>query len=284
MTDLHRRIAVAAIGVPLCGVVVFAGGILFALGLGALVAVGYWEFATMYRSRGHVPFRWIGSIGAALFPMTVLFFDLPGGAVLGALLLMLYAAAATGQVPIERGPLRAAALTGFGALYIGGLLSFGVPLREDPLIGRGMATGEMVTHRLSATLFFFFPVVVTWLADTAAYFGGRAFGRHQLAPRVSPNKTVEGAVAALAGGPIAALAYAMLVLPNSWQPEPLIAAAFGFVVAGLAIVGDLVESAMKRECDVKDSSDLLPGHGGILDRLDSLLWVMPGAYVFFSLL
>ena len=280
-SDLHSRIAVAAIGVPLCAVAVFAGGSLFALGLGALAAIGYREFATMFRSHGYKPGLLAASAGAAGFPVVVLYFGLPGGAMYGAGLLMTVSAVMMVRVRVADGPLLTAALTGFGMLYIGGLLSFGIPLRMDPLIGRGMEAGSAVTDRLSATLFFFYPVVITWLADTAAYFGGRRFGRRQLAPHVSPNKTIEGAIAAVVVAPLASLAYGWLALPGSWRPDSLVAVLFGVVVAGLAIIGDLIESALKRECGVKDSSNLLPGHGGILDRLDSLLWVIPGAYLFF---
>ena len=282
--DLQLRIAVAALGVPLCAMVVFAGGPIFAVGLGLLIAIGYWEFAAMFRSQDARPFLLPGSVGAALFPLAVLYHGLPGGWVLGASLLMVYSALAMARVPIEDGPVKAAAITGFGALYIGGLLSFGVPLREDPMVAGGALDGGAVAERLAATLFFFYPVAITWLTDTAAFFGGRAFGRHQLAPKVSPNKTVEGAIWALLTGPLISLAYATWLLPGSWHPGVLLAALFGLVVAGLAIVGDLVESALKRECAVKDASSLLPGHGGLLDRLDSLLWVLPGSYLFFVIL
>ncbi|MGH7541798.1 MAG: phosphatidate cytidylyltransferase, partial [Gemmatimonadota bacterium] len=118
-----------------------------------------------------------------------------------------------------------------------------------------------------------------FVGDTAAYFGGRTFGRHQLAPRVSPNNTVEGAVAALVVAPVAAALYGGYVLPSGWDFAFVHGAGIGLAVAALAIVGDLVESALKRECGVKDASSLLPGHGGLLDRLDSVLWALPTAYV-----
>ena len=112
---------------------------------------------------------------------------------------------------------------------------------------------------------------LVWIADTAAFFAGRAWGRHKLAPSISPGKTREGA----AGGLIGALAYAIicgaLVEGISWLPY-LAAAA---LVAVLSIVGDLFESAVKRQAGVKDSGALLPGHGGILDRVDSATATLP---------
>lgn len=276
--DLRTRLAVAAVGVPACAVVVFAGGLAFALGLGLLAAVAYGEFAAMHGRPGPRPFAGLGAAGAGLFPPVVLYTGLAGAWLLTALLLMAFGAYGMARVPISEKPVAAAGLTSFGALYVGGLLSLGVPLREGPLAA-ALAVGGV--DRMDATAFFFYPVVVAWLADTAAYFGGRRFGRRRLAPVVSPNKTVEGAAAALLAGPVSAVAYAA-VLPGDWSFGAPTAALFGLVVAGFAIVGDLVESTLKRERAVKDSSTLLPGHGGLLDRLDSILWALPAAYFFFA--
>ena len=115
-------------------------------------------------------------------------------------------------------------------------------------------------------------------ADTAAFFVGHAFGRHPLASRVSPGKTVEGAVGGVLGGVAGALAVRALGLPGlPFAP----AAALGVGVAVLGIVGDLVESLIKRWAGVKDSGALFPGHGGMLDRIDSLLFGAPVLYYYF---
>jgi phosphatidate cytidylyltransferase len=114
-------------------------------------------------------------------------------------------------------------------------------------------------------------LILVWIADTAAYFVGRAWGRRKLAPSISPGKTWEGA----AGGLMGALAYAIIcasfVERIAWGP--LVAAAL--LAAALSIVGDLFESAAKRQAGVKDSGALLPGHGGILDRIDSATATLP---------
>jgi len=123
-------------------------------------------------------------------------------------------------------------------------------------------------------------VFVTWASDTAAYFTGRAAGRHKLCPDLSPGKTVEGAVGGLGGavivGGFAGVGLAGLSL---WAAMVL-----GLVTGVAAQAGDLVESALKRFCGVKDSGHLLPGHGGVLDRFDSLLFSAPVAYYVFRLL
>jgi len=116
-----------------------------------------------------------------------------------------------------------------------------------------------------------------WAGDVAAYYGGRAFGRYKLAPTISPNKTVEGSVAGLAGSILIG------VVLGSWlvqrQVPFLVLASLAAAIAGQ--LGDLAESALKRSAGVKDSSSLLPGHGGMLDRLDSLIFAAPVFYWFF---
>ena len=125
-------------------------------------------------------------------------------------------------------------------------------------------------------------MAIVWIADSAAYFTGRAFGRHKLAPRVSPGKTWEGVYGAL----VAVAIYALALVPlaeaagrsgglNSWAIVVWVVCALALVA--LSIEGDLFESLLKRNADVKDSGHLLPGHGGVLDRIDALLAAMPAA-------
>src|SRR5262249_26236396 len=115
-------------------------------------------------------------------------------------------------------------------------------------------------------------VLVVVASDTLQYYTGRAFGRHKLAPVISPKKTVEGAIGGFVGATLV-----MAFLGASWLPAvPLNArVGLGLTLAGLGIVGDLLESALKRAADVKDSSHLIPGHGGVLDRVDALLLAAP---------
>src|SRR4051812_18857184 len=116
-----------------------------------------------------------------------------------------------------------------------------------------------------------------WAGDVAAYYGGRAFGRHKLAPTISPNKTVEGPVAGLAGSILIGVVLGSWLLQR--QVPFLVLASLAGAIAGQ--LGDLAESALKRSAGVKDSSSLLPGHGGMLDRLDSLIFAAPVFYWFF---
>jgi phosphatidate cytidylyltransferase len=263
-------LTVAAIGIPLTVAVTLVGGPLFAAGLAVLAAVAVWETGRMLGARGDRFLVVPGMALAASYPVAALYLGPAEAWGITIVALVLFTGVATLRIaPMDR-PFQAAAVTLTSAIYVGGLISFGVPLREE--FG---ATG------VEGTLFFFLPVALTWLADTAAYFGGRALGKRKLSPVISPNKTVEGAVAALLAGPAGALVYGFLALPTLGErlgvPGLL---ALGLVVSVAATIGDLAESALKRECGVKDSSGLLPGHGGLLDRMDSLLWSIPAACTF----
>lgn len=156
-------------------------------------------------------------------------------------------------------------LTLAGALYTGGLLGY-APLLSA---GRAGGDGDSGTYWLLAVL------LGTAANDTGAYFVGSAIGRHKLAPHISPGKTWEG----LAGGAAGAVIAALLLsgpLGLTWVAGALL----GLLVCAAAVTGDLCESLLKRAAGVKDSGRLIPGHGGILDRLDSILFVLVAVYVF----
>lgn len=272
-SDLGRRLTVAAILIPLTVAVTLAGGILFAAGLGVLAGIAVSEIGRMLEARAARLIVVPGVAYAAALPPVVLFLGAEAAWVVTAGAVILFVGLAAMTIPPDRGPFQAAALTLAAGLYVGGLLAFGVPLRE-----------EFSSERLAGTATFFLPVALTWLADTGAYFGGRTFGRRKLAPRISPNKTVEGGVFGVLAGVGGALLYGYLLLPGlAGRLGPVGLVGLGLIVAVAAGMGDLAESALKRECGVKDSSNLLPGHGGLLDRLDSLLWSIPAAWLFLRL-
>lgn len=125
------------------------------------------------------------------------------------------------------------------------------------------------------TVYFLYAFFIAWAADIGAYFVGKKWGKHKLAPAVSPGKTVEGALGGLACVAILALAFALIVGGvYSWQ-HLLLFVLSSALVGFYSIFGDLFESLLKRQANIKDSSNLLPGHGGLLDRLDSVLAIAP---------
>jgi phosphatidate cytidylyltransferase len=116
-----------------------------------------------------------------------------------------------------------------------------------------------------------------WICDSAAYYGGMLTGKHKLFPRVSPKKSWEGAIFGFIFAILSAVGAKMLVLPYLTIGEAVV---IGFIVGTIGQLGDLVESLVKRDAGVKDSSDLIPGHGGVFDRFDSLLLVAPIVYLY----
>lgn len=271
--ELAQRVGVALVGIPVSIGAGYLGGYWLASFLSILAGLAAWEFFAINRGRGVVGFPVIGS-GLAIAVVLV-------AAVTGArhadysawiaVLVLAVGAPAVLRGPLESRPTIAAALTVFGALYTGGLLAFAVWLRELGGMGAGWRGAGVL----------FFPIALTWLGDTAAYTAGHWIGRHRLAPRLSPGKTWEGAVAGLLASGAGAVLY--LELTDAfvgWTMTTAAALGFGGVIAIAGQVGDLVESSFKRDCGVKDSSSLLPGHGGVLDRLDSLLFAFPVGYAY----
>lgn len=277
ISETTQRVLVAAVGIPLAVAVVFAGGWALA-GLLVLVSVlAALEFYRMAERKNARPFRALGgALAAGFVVLAAATADAPtAGTGFGLLLTvgaLAIAVAAIWGRGVEGEPLLVVSTTLFGAFYTGGLLSFGLSLRHLP-------GSEGAWH---GTALVFAPVLLTWSSDTFAYFVGRAWGTRKLIPRVSPGKTVQGAVGALVGTVLVAVAYAFVLASfPTYRMGVAEAVVFGVLISVSAQVGDLVESLLKRDAGVKDSGTLLPGHGGALDRFDSLLFTLPLAYLFF---
>jgi phosphatidate cytidylyltransferase len=170
---------------------------------------------------------------------------------------------------VQQARLKAASVAGslLGALTGGfALLYIGVPL--GALVSIHIFGGRGAVVLLVATIV---------ISDSAQYYSGRAFGRHPLAPRLSPKKTIEGAVGGFAVAPIFLYFAGPYLIPVA---APLMIAPLGLALVACGIAGDLFESMIKRAADLKDSSALIPGHGGVLDRIDALLFAAPPFYMF----
>lgn len=226
----------------------------------ALVAVLSWtEFARMTGS--FAPLGYVAGVLILVAPPreTVVILIL---GTLAAMCLPLYAREKL-EVTVPR-----AASAALGVIYVFGAWKTGILIHDgSPLPGLfGISAGK---HWMM------FGLVINWLGDTGAYYVGRAIGKHKLAPEVSPGKTWEGAIASAATGVIFGLAWLPVAIPGtSYATAALIGV--GANIAGQ--LGDLAESAIKRGVGVKDSGTLLPGHGGVLDRLDSTLFALPVLY------
>jgi phosphatidate cytidylyltransferase len=265
---LGQRIAIAVVAVPvLVGVVGYGPGWLFAGLILACTLIAQWELYAMF---ARVGVRADVAPGLGLGALVVVAFAAGGVArpwlvplalslaVAGSLVLGLWRVGGDGF------DWSGVALTLLGVCYCAWLLGHAIWLRDLPA-GAGLIL---------------FVLGVTWVGETAAFFVGRRWGRWKLAPQVSPGKTVEGALAQL----VASVAVALGVAAAAPLPlTPFHAVGVGVTLGVLGQLGDLAESFLKRSAATKDASGLLPGHGGLLDRLDSLLFNVPALYYYWKL-
>jgi len=274
--NLVRRVTFAVVAIPLALLVVWYGGVALVCLLAVAGALGAGELLALAERQGVRAARGLGmAASAAVAPLA--YAALAGGSrqlvhelwpYLAALWLLAVLTWALASRPSTERPLEAVAVTVLAVAYCGALPAFLLAIRHAQYPTRSWAGAWLV----------FYPLVVTWVGDTAAMFGGRAIGGPKLAPAVSPGKTRSGSLAGVAGGLAVAPLFATVIFPRVGVGVGLGSL---LVIAGvLGVVGqlgDLAESLFKREAGVKDSSHLIPGHGGVLDRLDSLYFVVPAA-------
>ena len=272
---LAQRVITAAVGIPVVVGLILLGGIVYALVAATILTIAALEYYAA-TDPAHGPTPQPRARGAA----TLLHARIPA----------LLAAAAVFLLAI-------AAREGFDELT--GALALGVAALFVPLILRGdpeaglrdwtwAVPGIAYIGFLGAHLvllreldddgkWVFLAVLGTWASDTFSYFAGRAFGRHHPVPKISPGKTDEGFIAGYAGG------FASIIVLDTALDLPMStveAALLGLLFPAAAMIGDLAESLIKRGAGVKDTSELVPGHGGLLDRLDSILFTVPLVYYF----
>jgi len=281
--NLVRRVGFATAAIPVALLLVWYGGLPLALFLAAAGALATRELFDLAQRVQIRPARVIGlASAAAIAPITYATLAAPGAHAIVvdawpyAAALWLIGVLSWGLLarsPLDR-PLSSVAVTVLAVAYTGGLPAFLLAIRHSGFERRSWAGAWLV----------FYPLVVTWVVDTAAMFGGRAMGGPKLAPTVSPGKTRSGSLAGVAGGLMVAPLFGGAIFPRVGIEIPLwqllaIAAVLGVI----GQIGDLAESLFKREAGVKDSSHLIPGHGGVLDRLDSLYFVVPVAAAMYRL-
>ncbi len=265
---LHLRILSALAGIPLILALVYLGGPYYAFFILLVANLGIREYTALLKSRGyHLP-GFIGYAGTTVF-MTMLYLDLflDVELVLPAVLFIMMSLAVFLLIYFEKTDIRELALILWGIIYLGGFGGYMILLRQLP---------QGLTYT-------FLLLVGVWSNDSFAYFAGIKWGKRRLAPEISPKKSVEGACAGIAGTILLALLVAIF-FPGWIGLAPGKAVLLGLGISVFAQLGDLLESAMKRYFEVKDTGQLIPGHGGVLDRFDSLLFTAPMVYYFFTLL
>ncbi len=282
--NMTKRVGFAAVAIPLAVLLVWLGGWPLAVLVAAIAMLGVRELYDLARPQGIDAFRSTGMVLAFAVPLLVhsslisstanVWLDRSWIYLAAALLLLVLVQALTARGPGAR-PLGAIAVTLFGIGYAACLPAFLIGIRH----------GGWPMQSWGGAALVFFPLVTTWICDTAAMFGGKAIGGPKLAPTISPGKTRAGGVAGVIGGGLVGVLFALVVFPAVGVTMGLLPAlGIAVVLATVGQLGDLAESLLKREAGVKDSSALIPGHGGILDRFDSLYFVLPTAALCYHLL
>lgn len=257
---LRQRIITAAVGIPAMLVLLYLGDIWWALGIALLTGAGAREVMAMFarKAKGAGPSDLLVMCGgifsvlaAYAFSERALLYWVPF------LIAVVCAAFARELWQSERAPAVNVGSTLLAVFYPGILFAHLILLRQLP-------DGFIVT---------LFVLACTWASDSAAYFVGLSVGRHKLLPAVSPKKTWEGAVGGLAGGTVIGILLARFIGVTVG-----IGALLGLLISAAGQLGDLAASSLKREAGIKDTGKLLPGHGGIIDRFDSLLFAGPVVY------
>ena len=262
------RLLVAVIFGPLIIAVMWFGGYYLLGFIAAVVALSVWEFNRMAAVKG----AWGGLISSEILALAILFVlyfkkqAVIPVVIIGIVLILftqLYRKKGSGCLNTS--------VSLFNSIYFAFLFGSFILIRELP--------EKIGVEYLEAGQWLIMIILTTWVCDTAAYVLGSYFGKHKLMPRISPNKTVEGSIAGFISSVLAAW------LCHVWFVDELLLAhslIIGAIVGTFGQYGDLFESMFKRDADVKDSSSLIPGHGGIMDRFDSLLISTPIVYLMLS--
>ncbi|MDX9787745.1 MAG: phosphatidate cytidylyltransferase [Desulfobacterales bacterium] len=259
-----KRWLTSLVALPLLVLLIFKGGVAsFSIFMGIIMVLAVWEYTRIISGEADAahlnPLSFVNILSGmaliwaastrhpALFPLILSF----------SLIL-------TGFISLRRFQYdadisRKAAFVALGGIYIPLAMAYAVMIRQEP------SGGQWV----------FFIACVIFAGDTGAYYAGTYFGTHKLCPSVSPGKTIEGAIGGLAANIGIGVVYKLLFLPAVSMTESLI---FCLAIGSAGQIGDLFESVLKRSAGVKDSGNILPGHGGILDRIDAILFALPVAY------
>lgn len=255
------RILSALIGIPIVLGSVYLGGLWYSFFLLLVANIGIYEYHVMHKQANPANI-FFSFLGVSLFIVITMLEETE--LLLPLIVLILFALFVVALFNMERASVVDAAVSFWGIIYLGALLSYMLKLRLLP-------DGAYYTYVLLAGV---------WIHDTLAYLIGTRWGRHKFAPLISPKKSVQGSLAGMIGTILIFLALALfypgLIALDQWEAV--------FLALGISVfaqLGDLLESALKRQLKVKDSGAIIPGHGGILDRFDSLLLVAPFVYYFF---
>jgi phosphatidate cytidylyltransferase len=294
MSNTRLRVIVAVIAAPIIIGLTLLGGWWFGVFVQALAILALREFYDLADHTSARPNHVLGYMGSFAAGCYFFFADnisqsaqslaFPGLVMLFVMLTLVVELLSNNLHPLWN-----AALTSFGVFYVGAFLTSLLGIRlmfagdalNSPVFAAIQPAERLAVGNAWGAWLVFATFIGIWTCDTFAFFAGRSFGRHKLFPRVSPNKSWEGAVVGFVSSSGAFVLIAYYLLPFL----PLVhAAVLGALVGIVGQFGDLVESLFKRDAGVKDSSNLIPGHGGVYDRFDAAMFVAPVVYVYVKML
>ncbi|MEP7147153.1 MAG: phosphatidate cytidylyltransferase [bacterium] len=265
MSNLVKRILAGAAGIPLILTACYYGGIIFFIFTAVVSSIALWEFHTMFEKKNFFPMKYTAIIFSILIMISLR--EMDDGEFVSILTSLIFTIVFS-TIEIFRSEKRHPVnvmIELFGYLYI--TIPFAL-----------LASLNKPDHGFKINILIYIFILI-WTCDTMAYFGGRIFGKHQLSA-ISPKKTWEGSAAGFFFTVIISLLI-HIIFPDKLSLTD--AVIFGIITGIFSQAGDLFESLIKRYCDVKDSSDIIPGHGGVLDRFDSLVFVAPVIYIYIML-
>ncbi|AZR72377.1 hypothetical protein BBF96_02585 [Anoxybacter fermentans] len=260
-----KRIISGIVGIALAVFIINFGGLPFLTAVLILTVLGLLEFYRMVSIKGKKPFKGVGVISGLILVLLTYFNNksfVIGDIILPGLIVALFMVFSVQLIKNgTEDTIQNVAITFFGIFYVVGLISHFILLRnlKNPILPGINAI--------------YFALICTWATDSFAYFVGKSFGRKHLAPNISPKKTVEGFIGGILGSFLAGLIYSII---NGFSPFK--AGVIAFLIGIVGQMGDLFESALKRDAGIKDSGNLIPGHGGVLDRFDSAFFTLPLTY------
>ena len=267
MSSLIKRILVSIIGIPLIFLLIWIGGWYFTALIALISVLALHEYYQLCEKKGARPLKILGVVLGALLVVSFKFTNSETILVLFSIFSLLIMA--VGLFRNKGSAILDNAVTISGLLYPTVLFAFLILIRES---------GQWLNQPDGYGAKWLYAILLaTWICDTAAYFIGSAIGKHKLFQRVSPNKTIEGAVAGLVFALITMWVVNITFFPEVQLQHLLIV---GAICGSFGQLGDLVESKIKRDAAQKDSSNLLPGHGGLLDRFDTLFMTAPIIYFY----
>lgn len=256
MSENTKRIITGLIGIPVLVFVILKGGIFFLIFSLVICAITLWEFFTLFDKNNSSSFK-IVSILLSLCLIVLYYFEVTNFY----LLFLLYVPILATLEIFRKNQLNLfnLILSVFGLIYISIPFLLMNSLVNNPIFN-----------------FVIYIIILVWVCDTFAYFGGKKFGKHKLSS-ISPKKTIEGSLIGLIATMIASFVFHFLFPDKIFIYDAI---AIGLIAGVFGQIGDLFESLLKRKNDVKDSSHIIPGHGGVLDRFDSLIFVTPIVFVY----